>query len=120
MKSFVKHLGASIAVVLFLMMAWATSVAPTQLNITIEITDANQFSIANSDEFDYSNVNLTLNNDYLASGLEIAAGDTLMIDISEFSDADGNRFTTDKKPLSLNITCDLPNDEFGDYTQTWQ
>lgn len=120
MKSILKHLASFTAVTLFLLMAWATSMAPTAMNITIEITDENQFSVANADEFDYANVALTLNDDYTTSGLEVKAGDTLMIDISEFSDADGGRFGVDKKPLTLTLTCDLPNDEFGEYTRTWQ
>jgi len=67
--------------------------------------DGLEFTITNLDNFDYENVVLILNDDYEYNADLIASGKTYSVGILQFSNDDDDRFTFNKKPKELKMTC---------------
>jgi len=84
-----------------------------------------QFVITNNDSFNWTNVELELNEGLIRSGYKLtsqvmAAGQTYTVGALQFAKTDGTRFNPFQiKPQSITITCDTPRGK-GIYTGSWK
>ena len=62
-------------------------------------------TITNNDIFDYSNVKLKLNDDYELNTGTIQSGKSIAVSRLDFSNSKSERFTYDKKPKELLLSC---------------
>ena len=89
-----------------------------ELNASISISGS-QFVITNNDNFDYINAKLQINEDYFLKVYNLKAGEVFYIDMMEFADEKGNRFSIFQKPLNFSIWCELSNEKKGFYYAEW-
>lgn len=76
--------------------------------------------ITNNNKFDYLDSKLVLNDDYIMKNINIKSGETKTINLLDFADSDGNRFSSMKKPQSLNLFCKLENGKDGFVSAIWE
>lgn len=76
--------------------------------------------ITNNSKFDYLASKLILNDDYFVKNIIIKSGETATINLFDFADSDGNRFSSMKKPQSLNLFCKLENGKDGFVSAIWE
>jgi hypothetical protein len=94
------------------------------LNAKAEFTDT-QFTITNNDSFNWTSVELELNEGLIRSGYKLttplmAAGQTYTVGAMQFAKPDGTRFNPFQiKPQSITITCDTPKGK-GLYIGSWK
>lgn len=94
------------------------------LNASAEFTGT-QFVVKNNDSFNWTNVELELNEGLLKSGYKLTtplmvAGQTYTVGALQFAKPDGTRFNPFQvKPQSITITCDTPKGK-AIYTGSWK
>jgi len=81
-----------------------------------------QFRIENEDDFDWLNVKMELNGSFILKKDTIKAGETIIVDIVDFTKKDGTRFNPlVYKPKEMKISCETPTKgEYGFYSGTWK
>jgi hypothetical protein len=123
MKTKIKHLLSSIAIILFIAIAISSSndssSSTTDLNASVSFTGT-QFVIKNNDNFDYNNAKLEINEKYTLNGYTLKAGETYTVGMLQFADDEGNRFDMMKKPQKFSIWCDSSAGKNGFYYAEWQ
>ncbi len=76
--------------------------------------------IENKNDYDYFNSKIVLNNDFEIKNIQISAGQSVVIELMDFADSDGNRFTQMKKPQSLYLYCNLESGNEGFLSAIWE
>ena len=84
--------------------------APEKAVISPDVTYSDlQFIVTNNDPFDWTNVQLELNNTFQYEIVTIHAGQALHVKIQDFAMADGTKFDPlTEAPSQLVVTCDTP------------
>jgi hypothetical protein len=84
------------------------------LNASVRFTGT-QFVITNNDNFDYANVDLTVNSRYFLRAGDIPAHQTYTVGMMQFANLDGKRFSFDDKPQFFDIWCQISDKVVGKY-----
>ena len=118
MKKKFTYILSVLAIGLFVFLAYGSDddgeSSTVTLNASVSFTGT-QFIIKNNDTFDYNNVKLELNGDYVLKGFNLKIGETYTVGMLQFADKKGNRFTAFQKPQNFSISCDLNTGKNGFY-----
>ena len=84
--------------------------APETVEINPSIMGSDrELAVTNEDAFDWMNVQLELNNVFRYGTAAIYAGQSLHIQLQDFTKTDGTKFNPlTEKPMQLLISCDTP------------
>ena len=103
----------------------SSSSRTVNLNANVSF-DGIQFTIQNKDTFDWSNIKLEVNPEFLKSGyiynseIIMEAGEEYTVGVLQFVKKDGTRFNPiATKPMTFEISCDTPNGK-GTYSGEWK
>jgi hypothetical protein len=111
---FLKELGISLLLVAItagiLVGSGLCTRAPETAEISPAITNTElELIVTNNDTFDWMNAQLELNNAFRYEIAAIHAGETLHLQLQDFTKADGTRFDpVSEAPSNLVIACDTP------------
>lgn len=87
-----------------------------KLNASI-IYDGSCFTVTNRDTFDYLNSEMTLNEYYKITGMNLQAGESYTIWPVEFAHINGTKFYTKQVSMQFAIWCELNDRRNGFYSQ---
>jgi hypothetical protein len=71
------------------------------------------FTVINKDDFNYNNVEFTVNGNYKTTLKKFESKETIYIPMRDFANKEGVRLNNSIKPKTFSIWCDLDNDKNG-------
>jgi hypothetical protein len=104
---------------IFLMMK--CSLSSTSLDIYPYISfDGEQFTIENTNDFDWYDVRFTLNSSYNFHAETIEANTTYTVGVMQFTKSDGTRFNPlISKPLNMGVNCENKDGKSASWFGSW-
>lgn len=104
----------------FLGCAKSEELSPLKLNAVIRYHNT-QFTISNFDNFEWKDVRMELNGQYLYKDIIIGSGAICKVYASQFVKPDGTPFDTlAAQPEKLSIFCTIPQGRRGRYYVEWE
>jgi len=87
-----------------------------ELNASV-IYDGSRFTVTNHDTLDYLNTEMTLNEYYKITGMNLQSGESYKIWPVEFAHINGTKFSSEQVPLQFAIWCELNEGKNGFYSK---
>ncbi|MCK4751930.1 MAG: hypothetical protein KAS75_00685 [Planctomycetes bacterium] len=115
-----RHAVSLLGLLLFLILAVGSVDSDSDdLNASVEFTGS-QFVIENKDSFDWTNVELKVNSDYVLKVRRMTAGEIYTVGAMQFAKSGGEKFNPfTHKALNFSIYCDTPSG-MGFYYGGWE
>jgi hypothetical protein len=119
-KITITSIGSVLAVIILLVFVLRPGKDKTEslvkLNASVTF-DGKKFTVSNNDTLDYLNAEMTVNEYYKITGMNLHAGETYTLWPVEFAHINGTRLPEKQFPQQFSIWCELFNGENGFYSK---